>query len=234
MTDDLPPLVPATLTVAFIPGVTIRKWTRIWDERHPDTTLTILPIEETDAAGLIRGHDADLAFIRLPLEREGLSVIRLYGEVAVVVVPRDHEFAGLESVSSDRVELLEKLVRYPTPGPVKDAVALVAAGVGALTLPHSLARLNARKDVAAIPIDGAAETDIALVWLAENTTPAIEEFVGIVRGRTAASSRASGTDANLPARTEQKSAASPQKKPKPHRITGNRAQARNRKGRGGR
>jgi hypothetical protein len=62
-----------------------------------------------------------------------------------------------------------------------------------LRLPHSLARLHARKDVVAVPIEDAPETEIAICWPSVATTEAIEEFVGIVRGRTEASSRANPT-----------------------------------------
>lgn len=148
---------------------------------------------EDDGVAAVRDGRADVAFVRLPLpSRDALSVIRLYGEVQVLVVPRDHELASRESVTAGEVASLGA-GGYPTAGPVKDAVELVAAGVGSLTLPHAIARLNARKDVAAIPIEDAAETEVAIIWLADETTDEIEEFVGIVRGRTAASSRANPT-----------------------------------------
>jgi DNA-binding transcriptional LysR family regulator len=182
-----------SLRVAFVAGVTVRKWTSTWADRHPDLPLEVIPLGEVEGTRAVREREADLGFVRLPIERDGLSVIRLYGEVAVIVVPRDSELATLDSVTTERLSELESVVEFPPRGTVKDAVALVAAGVGALRLPHSLARLHARKDVAAIPIVDAPETEIALVWLADETTTEIEEFVGIVRGRTAASSRATPT-----------------------------------------
>jgi hypothetical protein len=70
-----------------------------------------------------------------------------------------------------------------------DTMELVAAGVGFVILPHSLARLHSRKDVVSRPVEDVAETQVSLAWIAAETTDLIEEFVGIVRGRTAASSR---------------------------------------------
>jgi hypothetical protein len=189
--------VSTVLRIAFVPGVTVRKWTTRWEERHPDIPLEVLPGAEGDGVAAVRSGGADVAFVRLPVDREGLSVIRLYGEVQVLVVPREHELASLESVSAAEVATLPSNGGYPTVGPVKDAVELVAAGVGSLTLPHAIARLNARKDVAAVPISDAIETDVAIIWLADETTEVIEEFVGIVRGRTAASSRANPTPPTL-------------------------------------
>jgi DNA-binding transcriptional LysR family regulator len=225
VTDD-----PPVLRIAFVPGVTLRKWTRAWQERHPQIPLEVLPAEQGEVVADVLGGGLDLAFVRLPIDRESLSVVRLYGEVPMVVVPRDSDLAARDSLSAAEVAEIAGLVGSPPAGGVRDAVALVAAGVGAVALPHSLARLHARKDVVAIPITDAPETEIAVIWLADAPTPEIEEFVGIVRGRTAASSR----NPSAPADPQPKRAASPARPTgqKAHRITGNRAQARNRKGRG--
>ena len=183
----------SALRIAFAPGVTVGKWTRRWQERHPELPLDVFPAEEDDGVAVLADGRATLSFVRLPIERDGLSVIRLYGEIAVLVVPRDSELAELESVAEARVAELADVASYSPARSVRDAVALVAAGVGFLRLPHSLARLFARKDVVAVPIEGAAETDIAICWRQDETTELVEEFVGIVRGRTEASSRANPT-----------------------------------------
>jgi DNA-binding transcriptional LysR family regulator len=185
VTDDQP-----ALRIAFAPGVTVGKWTRRWAERHPELTLEVFPVAEVDGIAVLHDRNATLSFVRLPIDRDRLSVIPLYGEVAVLVVSRDSELAPLESVTESQVAELARVAEYSPTGSVKDAVALVAAGVGFLRLPHSLARLNARKDVVAIPIEDAPETEIALSWLRDETSDLIDEFVGIVRGRTVASSRA--------------------------------------------
>jgi DNA-binding transcriptional LysR family regulator len=185
--------VQPALRIAFAPGVTVGKWTRRWAERHPELALEVFSVPEADGVAVLLEREATLSFVRLPIEREGLNVIRLYGEVSVLVVPRDSELATLESMTETRVADFAKVAEYSPRQPVKDAVALVAAGVGFLRLPHSLARLNARKDVVAIPIEDAPETEIALAWLRDETTELVEEFVGIVRGRTEASSRANPT-----------------------------------------
>jgi DNA-binding transcriptional LysR family regulator len=182
--------------------------------------LEVLPTAESEILGLLRGSDADLAFVRLPIERDGLSVIRLYGELPVVVVSRDDELAGEDSVALAMIQGAAE-----RPASAKDAVELVAAGVGRVVLPHSLARMTARKDVVAIPVSDAPETDIALVWVAADTTPDIEEFVGIVRGRTAASSRAIPTPP-----TPKHRAPADRDRPKPQ-SRASRTQGRRRQGR---
>ena len=178
-----------TLTLAFVPGVTLTKWTRLWEERRPDEALGFLATtESTQVAALLDGS-AQVAFVRLPLhpddERE-LSVIRLYSEVAVAVLPEDHPLADQDSVT---LADLAEITLHDNQGSLRDAVELIAAGVGALVVPHALARQNSRKGVVSRDVTDADETWIAVAWRAEGETADIEEFVGIVRGRSANSSR---------------------------------------------
>jgi DNA-binding transcriptional LysR family regulator len=214
---------PPALRIAFAPGVTVGKWTRRWQDRHPGLPLEVFPAAQADGVAVLSDGSATLSFVRLPIETDGLSVIRLYGEIAVLVVPRDSEFAELESVPLERVAALAGVAQYSPTGSVKDAVALVAAGVGFLQLPHSLARLHARKDVVAVPISDAPETEIALAWPRDRTTELVEEFVGIVRGRTEASSRANPTPPTpkvRPAKVAKPRAAKSVRKPPPKRTGG--------------
>jgi hypothetical protein len=214
---------PPALRIAFAPGVTVGKWTKRWQDRHPELPLEVFALPEGEGVAALADGRATLSFVRLPIDAEGLSVIRLYGEVAVLVVPRDSELAELESVPSARVASLVGVAEYSPSHSAKDAVALVAACVGFLKLPHSLARLYARKDVVAIPIAGAAETEIALAWLRDETTELVEEFVGIVRGRTEASSRANPTPPSprvRPTKAAKPRAAKSARKPTPRRPGG--------------
>jgi DNA-binding transcriptional LysR family regulator len=209
------------LRIAFAPGVTVGKWTRRWQDRHPELPLEVFPLADDEGVAALHDGRATLSFVRLPIDTEGLSVIRLYGEVPVLVIPRESSLSGLDSVPQEQVAELAAVASYSPTRPVKDAVALVAAGVGFLTLPHSLARLHARKDVVAIPIEGAAETEIAIAWLRDETTEPVEEFVGIVRGRTEASSRANPTPPTpkvRPAKVAKPRAAKSVRKPPPKRA----------------
>ncbi len=196
-----------SLRVAFVPGVTVTKWTRTWAERHPSEPLELLPVAERDQLAAVMEDRADVCFVRLPIEREGLNVIRLYGEVPVVVLGKDHPLwdaseLDLASLADDTtLSIADSAPPGAAPGadadsdPTKQAVELVAAGVGVLVLPHSVARLYSRKDVRAVPLTDAEETEIALVWPTEATSDEIDDWVGIVRGRTAASSRGRQPDA---------------------------------------
>ncbi len=78
---------------------------------------------------------------------------------------------------------------FAAPEDTEQAIATVAAGVGIVIVPMSLARLHRRKDTAYRPLRDAPVSTVALAWPTERTTPAVEAFVGIVRGRTPNSSR---------------------------------------------
>ena len=68
-------------------------------------------------------------------------------------------------------------------------VELVAAGVGLALMPMSVARAHSRRDVVARPVADAPDTGIGLAWLRASEDPRLDTFIGIVRGRTANSSR---------------------------------------------
>ncbi|MER5678350.1 MULTISPECIES: LysR family substrate-binding domain-containing protein [Streptomyces] len=196
--------VPPAFRLAYVPGVTPTKWVRIWNERLPGTPLTLVGVPAADAAGLLRDGGADAGFVRLPVDRTDLSAIPLYTETTVVVIPKDHAAFSVEEMSVE--DLADEIVLHPLddtldwerppgrpaferPATTADAVELVAAGVGLLVVPQSLARLHHRKDLTYRPLTGVPESRIALSWPEEKTTDLVEEFIGIVRGRTVNSTR---------------------------------------------
>lgn len=189
--------VPASVVfrIAFVPGVTLAKWTPIWAERRPAVPLEVIMTSEREQVEVLRDERADVSFVRLPVQREGLNVIPLYSETAVVVVPKEHPIAAVDTVTLADLEGEARQDPAPDgdPDALRGAIELVAAGVGVLVLPQSIARLHARKDLTYRPVTDAPATEIALAWPAERTTELVEEFIGIVRGRTAQSSRATPT-----------------------------------------
>ncbi|MFE9413781.1 LysR family transcriptional regulator substrate-binding protein [Streptomyces sp. NPDC006704] len=196
---------PPSFRLAYVPGVTPSKWVRIWNERLPDVPLTLATVSAAQAPDVLRAREADAGFVRLPIDRTDLSAIPLYTETTVVVVPKGHLVAAVEEVSAD--ELADEIVLHPLddtldwerppgraalerPATTEDAVELVAAGIGLLVVPQSLARLYHRKDLTYRTVTGVPESRIALSWAEEEVTPdLVEEFIGIVRGRTVNSTR---------------------------------------------
>lgn len=187
--------------------MTPTKWVRIWNERLPDVPLTLVAVPAAEASALLHSGGADAGFVRLPVDRTDLSAIPLYTEATVVVIPKDHVVAAVDEVSVE--DLADEIVLHPLddtlawdplpgrpaierPATTEDAIELVAAGVGVLAVPQSLARLYHRKDLTYRPLSDAPGSRIALSWPEDRTTDLVEDFIGIVRGRTVNSTRGRG------------------------------------------
>ncbi|MFJ9786001.1 LysR substrate-binding domain-containing protein [Amycolatopsis sp. NPDC101161] len=190
--------------LAYVPGATPAKWVRTWGERQPDVPLELVPVAAADATELIRSRGADAALLRSPIDRDGLHAIPLYTETTVVVVPKDHLIAAADEVSTtdlaDDVVLhpLDDTIEWPAlpgrpaierPETTADAIELVAAGVGVLVVPQSLARLHHRRDLTYRTVADAPQSSVALSWPEDETSELMETFIGIVRGRTVNSTR---------------------------------------------
>ena len=172
-----------------------------------------------------------------------LHAIPLYDEVPVVVVGKEHLLSLADEVTLE--ELADETVWHPLddrfdwdalasgaepatisgtppgepgymrPAHAKEAVEIVASGVGVVVLPMSLARLHHRRDVVAVPLAGGPTSGVSLAWPALDGDPLCEELVGIVRGRSVNSSRGAAAqdqaaqdqaaqDRSTPGRTPQK------------------------------
>lgn len=210
MTADSEALGPLSqpFRVAFVPGAAPDKWARIWRDRMR-VSLALIPVSESEQLSVLLQGKADMALVRLPMDRTGLSVIPLYREVPVVVASKEHPIAAFDEVSvvdladehllQDPAEVPEwqavavevrEGTRYPVPElTTAEAIETCAAGTGIVIVPMSVARLHHRKDVVYRPVTGVAESQVGLAWLSEETNLRTETFVGIVRGRTQNSSR---------------------------------------------
>ncbi|MFI0544111.1 LysR substrate-binding domain-containing protein [Streptomyces sp. WSLK1-3] len=201
MTDS--PASPS-FRLAYVPGVTPAKWVRIWNERLPDIPLELVQVSAAEASDVLRDGAADAGFVRLPVDRTVFSAIPLYTETTVVVVPKDHVVTAAEEVTLE--DLADEVVLHPLddvigwerppgepaferPATTADAIELVAANIGVLVVPQSLARLHHRRDLTYRPLTDAPQSGIALAWREDATTDMVEDFIGIVRGRTPNSSR---------------------------------------------
>jgi DNA-binding transcriptional LysR family regulator len=184
--------------------VTPAKWARIWAERHPEVPLRLSAVGAADAVDAVRACTVDVALLRPPVDVSGLAVIPLYEETTVAVVPADHILTAVDTITAAELDgepvllPLDDVVAWAAvpgvpvdhrPETARDAMELVAAGVGVLVVPQSLARLHHRKDLAYRPIAEAPSCPVVLAF-PEGPPPAlVEEFIGIVRGRTPSSSR---------------------------------------------
>jgi DNA-binding transcriptional LysR family regulator len=195
----------ATFRLGYVAGVTPGKWVRLWGERRPHVPLELVTASSDEAVQLIRNGVVDAALVRLPIDRTGLHRIPLYVETTVAVVPKDHVVTATEEATvadlADEIVLRPQDDTVPWPGDrpgraaafapatTAEAIQLVAAGVGLLVVPQSLARLHHRRDLTYRPLTDAPGSGVGLAWPDAENTDLMEEFIGIVRGRTVNSTR---------------------------------------------
>ena len=148
--------------------------------------------------------------------------IRLYEELPVVILPVDHVLTVLDEVPVEELAeefLLQPASDIPAYEEVsrawresagrivpedltdKETIELVAAGVGLYIVPMSIARFYHRKDLTYRPVAGLDTYPVHLVWprapkgepRSEELEALLQDFIGIVSGRTATSERGSET-----------------------------------------
>ena len=153
---------------------------------------------------------------------EKYQSIRLYEELPVVILPVDHVLTVLDEVPVEELAeefLLQPASDIPAYEEVsrawresagrivpegltdKENIELVAAGVGLYIVPMSIARFYHRKDLTYRPVAGLDLYPVHLVWprapkgepRSEELEALLQDFIGIVRGRTATSERGSET-----------------------------------------
>lgn len=135
--------------------------------------------------------------------------LHLYTEAIALVVPVDHELAEQEQVTLADLSLVTLLdhpdhsPEWPPAEPWTDAswmprnagaaLELVAAGSGAMLLPQLLARhIGDKRRHAVLRVVGEpslAGSPVWATWSVERDDADVQQLVGVMRGRTARSSR---------------------------------------------
>ena len=180
------------------PGKWFERFRRATDHGGLET------IDADDALGPLLSGEVDVALARLPqggidkrISEDTTHIVRLYTEARGVAVPKDSVFAELgESV--DPRDIADEYLNYRI-GPdasldideIRAGLQVVAANVGIVIAPRPLLKVLSKKQVVPLELKDpqVPQTEIALVWLKENDSEAIQDFVGIAKGRTLNSSR---------------------------------------------
>ena len=222
------------LRLGFVRGISPSKWAKRYIVAT-HTRLQLVPVAAAFAPRTLDSPDYDMLLERTaPGARpEGTgetgtrSSLRLYNEQIALVVPVDHELAEESEISAADLALVPLLDHpdhapgWPTPEPWADpewkprdaraALELVATGVGAILLPLPLARhISSKKQHALLHVvgeDAPAGTTVWATWESSADSADMQQLAGILRGRTARSSRAGSPAAGSPT-------AAPKKQPK--------------------
>lgn len=143
--------------------------------------------------------------------------IRLYEESVALVVPIDHELAELSEISASELSLI-RLLDHPNHAPewpaperwdepewmpkrLQSALELVSTGLGGILAPLPLARhlgdkrahalIRVVPDAGSEPLPG---TTVWASWALDRDAADVQELAGVLRGRTARSSRGGSRD----------------------------------------
>jgi DNA-binding transcriptional LysR family regulator len=184
-------------TLAFPLGVTIGKWTRLFTERQPAIELVVKPSD--DPIGLLEAGEADMVFARDAGAADDRHLIPLYSEDVVVVMSHEHLLTLEEKLHLADLDGQPRVEGRPS----EALMRAVAAGDGIALMPASVAKALRRKDVEAIRLEDGPVSQVGLAWPRDEQHPLVDEFIGIVRGRTAHSSRNPEVAATQSARAAQ-------------------------------
>ena len=193
---------------------------------------------ERSAPGRRPGNADDSSSTNAPGQER--HALRLYTEAIALVVPIDHELAEQESVTIADLSLVTLLdhpdhsPEWPPANPWQDpswmpknaaaALELVAAGSGAMLLPQLLARhIGDKRRHAVLRVTGEpalAGSAVWATWSVDRDAADVQQLVGVMRGRTARSSRPAALPEESP-KSEPKARPSQQKPAKQTKLKAN-------------
>lgn len=214
------------LTLSFVTGTEPGKWFERFRERTTHGGLR--EMESADALGELIDGRVQLALARLPdarIDIEKLHVVELYREEPGVALSRDNELTLLTGQLTPG-DLADEMLNYRPAatgevdvGAVREALQVVAANVGVAVAPRPLLKVLSRKQVEHRGYRDAevVDTSIALVWFKDRDNDAIQDFIGIAKGRTANSSRQAAPKRTAREKALAKQARRGSPKPKPRR-----------------
>lgn len=171
----------SVLTVSCLLSISTDKWEDRWRQQHRHIRLSIRrdsddPGERSAVIDALASGELDVALIRLygnetlaDVGTTSLHAITLYEESQVVLISSDHPLATEEFL---------------------EAALLSDFGLDSAVLPAPMARDALQKTLAIVPVTGLEPSRIVCVWLTARDADDVQDFVGLLRGRTGRSSRA--------------------------------------------
>jgi DNA-binding transcriptional LysR family regulator len=90
---------PGSFTVAFMPGLIVTGAIRALTARHPQVAVNVLRTNWHDQTDVLHDGQADVSYVRLPVDQAGLHVQPLLTEPRVAALPAGHRLAGKDTVT---------------------------------------------------------------------------------------------------------------------------------------
>jgi DNA-binding transcriptional LysR family regulator len=177
-------------------------WLARFRRDHPNVELRVRELRPARAvAQAVLSGQADLGFVHLPCDTEGLSVRPLLQDPFALAVADDHPFAGRESVALAEAAAEEFVWVHEAQDPehplyaaclaegfrprivcesgsAQGVLALVAAGLGIALLPRLA--IEPRPGVRIVPLaEPAPSRTLAVLWQPETLSHAAQAFLGL-------------------------------------------------------
>jgi DNA-binding transcriptional LysR family regulator len=201
----------SSVRIGFMPGLIVTPVVRLLEERWPGLRVDVVRTSWTEQIEALRDGRLDACFARRPFEEAGLTVVDLYAEPRVAVLPVGHPKAGASEVRL--ADLAGDLLLQPagfipewrgevappvspdaryesargSEGParysptVEEKLELVAAGRGIVILPASTSRYYVRPDVIRARVVDLPDTEVCLVVEAKRRSDVLRDLVRIAR-----------------------------------------------------
>jgi DNA-binding transcriptional LysR family regulator len=195
---------PAFTIGFFIGDATVTRAIRAFSERHPDLTVDVHRIYWSDQAQVLLDGAADVAFVHLPIDETGLTVVPLYAEERVALLSAAHPLAtraelSIRDLADDPVILHRdataaweafhntdprpdghRAVPGPTVDNFEEKLEVVAVGRGISFLPRSVAAaVRIKPEVVTVPMTDIPPTQVCLAYARE--TPLVADFVAVTK-----------------------------------------------------
>jgi DNA-binding transcriptional LysR family regulator len=194
----------ASLTVGFFIGDDFTSARRAFSEAHPYVAINLLRTYWYDQTEVVLDGRADVAFVHLPIDDQGLELVPVRSEPRVAVLPVTHPAAGKREISIE--ELADDPViiqrganpgwqafhnvdprpdgRRPRAGPevdnVEEKLQHVAARRAISFLPASLAAAFTHAGIAYVRVTDIPPIKVCLARKAGPTSALVAAFVACV------------------------------------------------------
>jgi DNA-binding transcriptional LysR family regulator len=193
------------LVIGFVMSATcsvLPEILRTFQKRYPGVELVLKESTTGEGLAALKEKKMHLCFLRTPVRDEALSSETLLNETLVLAIPKGHRLSDKANISL-RSLADEAFILFPrsdgpgfhdlilslchqsgfSPRVVQEAaqmqtiLSLVAGGIGVALVPQSVQTLR-REGVRYKHLrERVPETGIALAWLRDSKSPAIEHFV---------------------------------------------------------
>jgi len=197
------------VVIAFVPPMPPELTTEVM-RTAPESLSCEVALQHadwSDQVAVVASRHADLALVRGPIEgfpaHEDLAWEPVFSEPRVAAFAASHRLAGADRVTL--ADLADEAIvatapntefwtvdprpdgRRPVLGPtvssVDEMLELVAAGRAMVITARSQADYYSRPDIAYVPVEGIAPSEVLVVWDPSSITPAAGRVLGDLRRR---------------------------------------------------